>query len=24
MEAEFGKLDDKIVVVDESYFEEDP
>jgi hypothetical protein len=24
MEAEFGKLDDKIVVVDEAYFEEDP
>ena len=24
MESEFGKLDDKIVVVDESYFEEDP
>jgi ABC-type multidrug transport system fused ATPase/permease subunit len=24
MEEEFGKLDDKIVVVDESYFEEDP
>ena len=23
MESEFGKLDDKIVVVDETYFEED-
>ena len=23
MESEFGKLDDKIVVVDEAYFEED-
>ena len=23
MEAEFGKLDDKIVVVDEAYFEEE-
>ena len=23
MESEFGKLDDKIVVVDEAYFDED-